>query len=346
MPAQQPPAQDPNAPPLNPAPPQPPTVEQVVMEHQRQMEQMQQQLAQQAQAIQHAQHQAAQASASSAHKESIKPPKPDVFDGRHVDTFLYALEKLFAYHGESRSDQKVSLAVTFLRSSALRWYKYAEHQDVEGKLKNWAQFTQALRSHFQATNTETMVRNKLAVLQQVASVSRYNDQYNTLIIEVLDVDERSKVDMYVRGLKKEIQLHVSLQSPETLEAAQRLALNIDTIMLQTGYARQPARQNFRGKGNGRYSNNRNGGGRSYGNYGQSVPMELGQAEHESATDEYDVEDSSTVTLAQANYKGSRRLAPEEQRRLMKEGRCFNCQETGHLSRDCPNRTQSTHQKND
>ena len=28
------------------------------------------------------------------------------------------------------------------------------------------------------------------------------------------------------------------------------------------------------------------------------------------------------------------LSIEEQNRLMKEGRCFRCQKTGHISRDC------------
>ena len=29
---------------------------------------------------------------------------------------------------------------------------------------------------------------------------------------------------------------------------------------------------------------------------------------------------------------------EEQTKLMKEGRCFRCKKTGHISRDCPTKT--------
>src|SRR3954470_20614107 len=28
----------------------------------------------------------------------LKPPKPDTFDGRHVDTFLFSLDKIFGYY--------------------------------------------------------------------------------------------------------------------------------------------------------------------------------------------------------------------------------------------------------
>ena len=72
-------------------------------------------------------------------------------------------------------------------------------------------------------------------------------------------------------------------------------------------------------------------------------MELGQAENEYQQDEYEHDDESTVTLAQANYKGARRLGAEEQKKLMREGKCFSCGEFGHLARDCTQRNKS---KND
>ena len=321
----------------------------------RQIAMMQQQLEQQGAAIYHAQQQAAQATQAAPRggdSNAIKPPKPDTFDGRNVDTFLYSLDKLFSfynYHSEASSESKVALAVTFFRGSALRWYKYAEHMDVNNELTQWPKFTEALRAHFQASNTETIVRNKLAALRQLASVSRYNDLYNELIIEVLDIDQRSKVDMYVRGLKREVQLHVSLQSPATLEEAQRIAMNVDNIIHETGFTRAQPRSNtnFKHKSNNNRHFNNRGSGRSYNNYNSSsTPMELGQVEDGVMQDEYERDDDAAVTLAQANYQGRQRMSAEEQKQLMRDGRCFTCKQPGHLSRDCPNRNRQQHSKND
>ena len=280
----------------------------------------------------------------------IRPPKPDTFDGRHCDTFIYSLEKLFDYHGEMNSERRVALAVTFLRGSALRWYKCAERQDTTRQLQQWPSFIQALKDFFEAANTETLVRNKLANLRQLSSVAKYNDLFNGLIIELNDLDPRSKLDMYMRGLKPQVQLHVTLKEPHSLETAQRLALNVDGILVETGFAR-PSQSNESGKfksgnrsNNNRHHNNR---GRSHhqSSGGQSTPMELGQAEQDSQQFEYEQEDESTVASAQSNYKGTNRLSSDEQKKLMREGKCFSCGEFGHIARECPQRLRQ-HPKND
>jgi hypothetical protein len=237
---------------------------------------------------------------------SLKPPKPDTFDGKHVDTFIYALEKLFEFH-HVQDEKKVDYAVTYFRGSALRWFKYVEHQYAgqEG-FKLWNNFTQVLRKHFEAANTETVVRNKLNAVRQMASVSIYNDLFNSLIIELLDIDEKTKIDMYCRGLKTAIQLHVSLKGPKTLEEAQTTAMNVDNIMNESyGY-----RSNGKRQGNGSTYNKPSSAS-------TSVPMELGNTEESVA------------------YIGTNsRLSPEEMKKLRLEKRCFKCKKTGHIARKC------------
>ena len=279
---------------------------------------------------------------------AIRPPKPDTFDGRHCDTFIYSLEKLFDYHGETNSARRVALAITYLRGSALRWYKCAEKQDTNRQLQQWDSFIIAMRSHFEASNIETLVRNKLANLKQLTSVAKYNDLFNSLIIEIADLDPRSKLDMYIRGLKPQVQLHLTLKEPTNLESAQRLALNIDGILVETGFARgSNQRNNNQNKSGNRYRNNRfnRSNNHSYRSSTQSVPMELGQAEDEMAHEDDEQDGDTIVASAQSNYKGQNRLSAEDQKRLMREGKCFNCGKQGHLARDCPNR-ERYHQKND
>ncbi len=281
--------------------------------------------------------------------QPIRPPKPDTFDGRHCDTFIFALEKLFAYHGETNSERRVALAVTFLRGSALRWYKCAELQDTSRVLQQWPTFIEALKAFFESSNTETLVRNKLANLKQLSSVAKYNDLFNGLIIEVVDLDQRTKLDMYMRGLKPQVQLHVTLKEPHDLQTAQRIALNVDGILVETGFVRNTQQRDGNTNKFKKHSGNNRHNGRftrshNYNSSSQHVPMELGQAQDDIQQDEYEHDDESTVASAQANYKRTNRLSADEQKRLMKEGRCFSCGEHGHLARECPQRR--AHQKNE
>ena len=79
---------------------------------------------------------------------SLKPPKPDNFDGNNVDTFLFGLEKILAFHNIP-NENKVQLAVTYFRGPALRWYRYIEHQTSNAAIINdWQLFSEMLKRHF------------------------------------------------------------------------------------------------------------------------------------------------------------------------------------------------------
>ena len=45
---------------------------------------------------------------------SLNPPKPEYFEGKNVDTFLFSLEKIFNFHN-IENENKVRLAVTYFR---------------------------------------------------------------------------------------------------------------------------------------------------------------------------------------------------------------------------------------
>ena len=79
---------------------------------------------------------------------SLKPPKPDNFDGSNVDTFLFGLEKILAFHNIP-NENKVQLAVTYFSGPALRWYRYIEHQTSNAAIINdWQLFSEMLKRHF------------------------------------------------------------------------------------------------------------------------------------------------------------------------------------------------------
>ena len=246
----------------------------------------------------------------------LKPPKPDVFKGQSVDLFIFAMEKSFEYY-HVEEHHKVSIAVTYFRESALRWYKYLETQSKDIQF-DWNQFKVMMIQHFKASNTETVVRNKLNALRQQTSVSTYNDLFNKLIIELPEIDEKTKVDMYCRGLKPSIQLHVSLSNPGKLSDAQNTAMNVDNIFSATYHQRKTTQHSYR---NNQTPSNSNS---------TVTPMELGMLDHQ----EDEPSDHLNYVKTSSSYKGSRKLDPQLFNRLMKERKCFKCQGTGHIARNC------------
>ena len=61
----------------------------------------------------------------------------------------------------------------------------------------------------------------------------------------------------------------------------------------------------------------------------AVPMELGYTDEvEEAHDELNAVNSSS------GYQGRKRMDPGKMQELRKQGKCFKCERTGHLARDC------------
>jgi len=250
---------------------------------------------------------------SSLSRYGIKPPKPDVFKGPSVDLFIFSMEKAFDYFRVEEQD-KVSIAITYFREAALRWVQYLETTNQVSS--DWNQFKAMMIQHFKASNTETIIRNKLNSLRQQASVNTYNDLFNKLIIELPEIDEKTKLDIYRRGLKPSVQLHVSLSNPNNLIDAQTTAMNVDNIFAATFHKRSTAQ--FLPRNNTQTPHN---------TITTSVPMELGSL---------DQHQDETIDRANhvSTYQGNRKLSPDLFKRLMEEKKCFKCQRTGHIARNC------------
>ena len=256
---------------------------------------------------------------------SLKPPKPEYFEGKNVDTFLFGLEKIFAFHNIS-NENKVQLAVTYFRGSALRWYRYIESQISNAVVINdWKLFTGMLKKHFESANTETAIRNKLNSLQQLGTVSKYNDLFNSLIIELLEIDEKTKLDMYCRGLKSNIQLQVMLKAPKSLEDAQITALNVDNILNSNNFGfrrNQPPnhKPNYRNYNSSSSTINR------------PTPMDLDNIDNGHIRD--DEKEEQLHAINKGARKPFKKLSNEEIKKLREEKKCFNCQRIGHIARNC------------
>jgi Retrotransposon gag protein/Zinc knuckle len=263
----------------------------------------------------------------------LKPPKPETFSGHQVDTFIFAIEKAFDYH-QTLEQQRVSTAVMYFRDAALRWYKSIElkYKDTD-QLQQWNQFKLLVTSHFKANNTESIIRNKLNALQQKYSVSSYNDQFNGLIVELVQMDEGSKIDAYCRGLKKQILIQVKISRPATLEAAQSTALEMDNIMNQAdgikSYNNNSLVNNRRHYNSNSSSNNQQHSNSNSNSSYNSVPMDIGNVESE--LDELSYVNSNSNN--NNNYYNNR-LNDHERQELFRDRKCFKCKRVGHIARNC------------
>ena len=277
------------------------------------------QLAKELQALRMEQQQALIRLGSNHKTKGLKPPQPDVFRGQSVDTFLFTIEKIFDFY-EIEESNKVCTAVNYFRDAALRWFKFME-REFQQSPPSWTHFKSLLIQHFKAANTETIIRNRLNNLRQIGSVIGYNDAFNKLIIELPDIDENTKIDMYCRGLKQQVQLHVRLRAPESLNIAQSVAMNVDNIIGTTTFGKPKSFNTT-----SRFSN------ADTPSSSNSAPMELGNTQQDREQEDADTE----LSAISGRYRGSHKLSKDELQQLMREKKCFKCKETGHMARRCPN----------
>ena len=136
-----------------------------------------------------------------------------------------------------------------------------------------------------------------------------------LIIEVLEMDEKTKLDMYCRGLKPNIRLQVMLRAPSSLDEAQITALNVDNILNSNSAfeIERTQRSNFHHLTNGNYS----------------TPMDLGNiGMNSNGTSQ---EQSNVVKKFNNSFK---RLSIDEIMKLRQQNKCFKFQKVGHIARNC------------
>ncbi|GMF51055.1 unnamed protein product [Phytophthora fragariaefolia] len=117
--------------------------------------------------------------------------------------------------------------------------------------QTWAQFTQDALAHFEASNYQAVLRQKLCQLHQVDDIENYNGKYSALIFRVENMSEEDQVSYYCDGLKRATQAYVKLQNPMTLSEAMDQAVKYEMFHFggdsKTNREKPEREQRFRGK---------------------------------------------------------------------------------------------------
>ncbi|EGZ14979.1 hypothetical protein PHYSODRAFT_399389, partial [Phytophthora sojae] len=106
------------------------------------------------------------------------------------------------------------IAGTAMEKTASGWFLFwASRTPVEEQ--TWGQFTHDALAHFEASNYEEVLRQKLRQFCQTGDIEEYNGKYPSLIFRIENMIEVDQVRYYCDGLKRTTQVYVKLQNATT-----------------------------------------------------------------------------------------------------------------------------------
>jgi hypothetical protein len=169
---------------------------------------------------------------------TVKPPKPDVFrGGRKVPSWLFLLEQYFNVTQIIDHTMRIHFASALLRDAAADWWRgylmaAGATPPLRAPISTWDDFKAAITQHFQPIHEEDFARQQIQSVKQQGTVRDYIVKFQQLILQIPTMDERSRVDWFVKGLKQDVRRWVKLQDPKSLEAAMTIAERYQTMLMQ------------------------------------------------------------------------------------------------------------------
>ena len=238
----------------------------------------------------------------------LKPNKPEPYNGKRdflvVNTWIYKLEQYMLLLQVNNPTQplseanKIMFASTFLTGTASVWWFTLVQSNAMPT--TWEDFKATLSREFVPEDHVRRAREKLRRLRQIGSVSKYLGDFRNLTLVISDMSGGEKMDRFVEGLKREIQVEVLKSTARDFEEAARIALRVDGVMWRSSNQNRA---------------NVSGTGQSDG----PVPMELGN-----------VETNDT----------QRKKGESQRQRDIRVNACFTCHSVGCRPHKCKRRSEA------
>ena len=253
--------------------------------------------------------------------QRLKHPAPEKFSGGQsepsihnwvdqVDAYLTAL-------GHETTKEGAATAAAYVQGQARTWLRFIKGEAAAGRgaiIAGWPDLRQRMLDKFTPLNHKQVAMDRLTRLVQLKAVRSYNQRFSELLLEIgTSMTEESLLLTYLNNLKPALSVQVRLQQPTTVLAAMKLAEAADDAVWRVNQDRPPPRpgqhsQPPRGQQQSRSRSSQPP--RGNGGNGGPQPMELGALNA---------------------------LTDSERRKMMSEGKCFQCRQTGHRAKDCPTR---------
>ncbi|POM64835.1 Hypothetical protein PHPALM_19585 [Phytophthora palmivora] len=122
------------------------------------------------------------------------------------------------------------IAVSVIKKTASGWFLYWP-STTRSEEHTWGIFREHVLQHFEASNYQAVLREKLHRLKQTADIASYNGAYSALIYWVEGMSMLDQVLCYANGPKPRTRSYVKLEKPETLSDAMDLAVKYEVTRL-------------------------------------------------------------------------------------------------------------------
>ncbi|KAG3095726.1 hypothetical protein PI124_g8247 [Phytophthora idaei] len=182
--------------------------------------------------------------------------------GEDVREWLFQIENAYRINNipiEDASSRLPGIAGSAIEKPASGWFLHRSSTTREEE-HTWGIFREHVLQHFEASNYQSVLREKLQRLKQTADIETYNGEYSALIFRVEGMSVLDQVICYANGLKPRIRSYVKLENPETLSEAMDLAVKYEVTHfvdeVRDRQARQDKRKSLVEQGSSRRSHSR------------------------------------------------------------------------------------------
>lgn len=246
--------------------------------------------------------------------------------------WIGGMENHFECDGVSNA-QKVKVAKSRLRGSALTWWKFVQtERGKEGKspIVTWKGMVAKIRQAYIPDGYEIQLhRRRQNLRQKEMDIHSYIDEFQKLCLRSKVVEDESiRLARYLNGLKWSIQEDMSLVTPKTVHQDYQIGLKVE----EKGKRKQDQTSKNRGRGRDGRGHRGSYGGRS----NDSRPQ------GESKLTEQSGETSQRGGSSRGRGFGGRgRLAGGRGPSYFATMKCYHCQQLGHLAYRCPKKGSSS-----
>lgn len=252
--------------------------------------------------------------------------QPDEFHGerKKVQTFVAAVELSFLaepqyFHNEM---QRVIYAIKFLKGAAAEWLRPYQRRGILESFPTYDAFRNELLQSFGDPNEKRTAERELTALRQTGTCGSYTTDF-LCISSVLGWNDEALRSHYRRGLKPEIQDQLVFRDTgttlrELTEVAKVIDGHVFTRKLEKSQSERVA-----------FNPNRN--------YTTHRPVRTNREYIPIVRTNVPTPARGGGAIPMEIDATSQRYQPmsDKKKEQMKSGKCFNCDGTGHLARECP-----------